>query len=219
MFEYYLVLIDRDLSRCEYQNLLRLVSPKKRERIERFYRFADAQRTLLGEALVRMITSKELGLDNDQIKFSHNEYGKPFLLGYDRYQFNLSHAGRYVACATDDEPIGIDIEELRQVDMGIAKRLYSEDEKRFLFSQSEDQTQKTFYKIWTRKESYIKRDSRGLSIPLPSFSALSASDVSFHQVFENKEAICNVCTAKQKQSPIITTLSIDDIVCYLLPAE
>jgi 4'-phosphopantetheinyl transferase len=215
MCETSVIVIDRDLSRQEYQNLLRLVSPEKRTRIERFYHFVDAQRTLLGDALIRMITSKKLGLANHQIKFSHKEWGKPFLVGYDHYHFNVSHAGRYVACATDEEPVGIDVEEIKQVDLGIAKRFFGEEEKAFLFSRPEDQQQKTFYQIWTRKESYIKRDGRGLSIPLPSFSVFSASDVSFHQVFESEEAVCTVCTGKQKNPPTFTTFSVDDVVYTL----
>jgi 4'-phosphopantetheinyl transferase len=212
MCEAFVIIIERDLSSYEYQSLLRLVSAEKRKRIEQFYHFADAQRTLLGDALIRMLTGKKLGLDHQQLTFSHNDCGKPFLVGYDRYHFSLSHAGRYVACATDDEPVGIDIEVMRQVDLGIAKRFYSEDEKSFLFSRPEDQRQKAFYQIWTRKESYIKRDGRGLSIPLPSFSVFGAEDVSFHQVYENEEAICTVCTATQKRPPPFTAFSVEDMV-------
>jgi 4'-phosphopantetheinyl transferase len=212
MCEATVIVIERDLSPQEYQTLLRFVSPEKRERIERFSHVADARRTLLGDALIRMLTREKLGLENHQLSFSHNDCGKPFLVGYDRFHFSLSHAGNYVACATDEQPVGIDIEEMRQMDLKIAKRFYSEDEKRFLFSMPEDKQQKTFYQIWTKKESYIKRDGRGLRIPLPSFSVLSAADVSFHQVFENEKAVCMVCTAKEKRLPTCKTVSVEDIV-------
>jgi 4'-phosphopantetheinyl transferase len=212
MCEAYVVFLDRDLSDHEYQSLLLLVSPEKRSRIERFHHFIDAQRTLLGDMLIRMISRQKLGLDHEQITFSQNEWGKPFLVGYGDFHFNLSHAGRYVACVIDDEPVGIDIEEIKQIDMNIAKRYFNEKEKSYLFSFSEEQKRQVFFQIWTRKESYIKRDGRGLRIPLSSFSVFDTSDVTFYQIFENKEVVCNVCTAKQGQPPLVTTFVIDEMV-------
>jgi 4'-phosphopantetheinyl transferase len=212
MCEAFVIVIERDLFPHEYHTLLRLVSQEKRERIEQFHYFADAQRTLLGDVLVRMIAGEKLGLAHHQIKFSHNAYGKPFLAGYDQYHFNVSHAGRYVACVADEEPVGIDVEVIKQVDLKIAQRFFSEDEKEFLFSRPEDQKQKTFYQIWTSKESYIKRDGRGLSIPLSSFSVYSAPDVCFHRIFENEEAVCTVCTAAQRKPPAFQTFSVEGML-------
>ncbi|MDR0963458.1 MAG: phosphopantetheine-protein transferase, partial [Clostridium sp.] len=134
MCEVYLINIDQDLTNQEYQNLLRLVSPQKREKIERYRHFIDAQRTLLGDVLVRMISCQKLGLENEQIVFSQNEWGKPFIVDHRDYHYNLSHAGRYVVCAIDNEPVGVDIEEIKHIEMNIAKRYFNEKEKSYLSS-------------------------------------------------------------------------------------
>ena len=93
-----------------YQQLLSLVSQEKRIRIERFIRWEDAQRTLLAELLVRYLICHKQGLCNQEIRLESAEYGKPFLANDRRFHFNLSHAGVWVVCAIDHQPVGIDVE-------------------------------------------------------------------------------------------------------------
>lgn len=51
----------------------------------------------------------------------------------------------------------------------IAARFFTDREYRVLLSKSGDALCRTFYTLWTLKESYIKAEGRGLSIPLDSF--------------------------------------------------
>ena len=50
------------------------------------------------------------GLSNDQLCFSKNKYGKPFLANKPNIHYNISNSGRYIACALSSVPIGVDID-------------------------------------------------------------------------------------------------------------
>lgn len=170
MLECFILLIDRKLDHEEFCYLLKCVSERKRERIQRFYRFEDIQRTLLGDILVRYSVCKRLAIRNKELVFGTGKYEKPFLLYPNRIHFNISHSEDCVVCAIDDEPLGIDIEIEKPIDLKIAEQFFSKDEYIAIQSQPQEARQKYFYLLWTLKESYIKAEGKGLSIPLDSFT-------------------------------------------------
>ena len=66
------------------------------------------------------------------------------------------------------------IERIRPLNDSIVKRLYSIKEKEYVYSVA-DVEDRRFSEIWTRKEAYIKRDDRNIS--LGSFSIDTFKDV------------------------------------------
>lgn len=159
-----------------YNWLLNLVSEEKRGKVKRLRLLKDAYRTLLGEALVRAAIVSRLGISNEHIRFAMNEYGKPSLSGYGHFQYNISHSGDWVAVFISNTPVGIDVEEVRPIDMNIAESFLSVQEFNRLMSHHEGERLPRFYELWTLKESYIKCKGEGLSIPLHSFSILVNDD-------------------------------------------
>ena len=111
-------------------------------------------------------------LDLSAYSVSTNSYGKPYLSYYPDFQYNISHSGNWVVAAVSDKSLGIDVEQIRDLDdfMDIAKRFYSEKEYVFLLEGEETTRLASFYDIWTKKESLIKAIGEGLSIPLQSFT-------------------------------------------------
>ncbi|MDR1059826.1 MAG: 4'-phosphopantetheinyl transferase superfamily protein, partial [Clostridiales bacterium] len=116
--------------------------------------------------------------------------------------FNISHSGRHVVCALCDAPVGIDVEIVRPIDMNIANRFFSADERGRLFSEPADGHGRLelFYSIWTRKESFIKMTGEGLSRPLGSFSvfgplAWGGGAACCRRIGVGGDAICHVCHA------------------------
>ncbi|MBR2338766.1 MAG: 4'-phosphopantetheinyl transferase superfamily protein [Clostridia bacterium] len=92
------------------------------------------------------------------------EHGKPFLSEYPRWHFNLSHSGDWAVCALSDAPIGVDIEQLRERDyLRLAQRHFSPDEVGALQTLSPTQQQERFFRLWTRKESWLKAQGIGLA--------------------------------------------------------
>jgi 4'-phosphopantetheinyl transferase len=64
---------------------------------------------LIMEIIIKTIIIKELEIENKFIFFDKNEYGKPYLRGYSKFNFNISHSGDFVVCAIDELSVGIDI--------------------------------------------------------------------------------------------------------------
>ena len=199
MFDVVILIIKPDLTQNEFDTLLPLVSPEKRTRVQKFRFFRDAQNCLLADLLTRMEICRTTNLSNARLAFSANAYGKPFLANSPGIHFNVSHSGNYVACALADEPVGIDIELINPPDPKIAERFFAPDERAYI---SASDPTVSFYEVWTKKESRIKWEGRGLSKPLPSFSVFepepnTSTQPVYHKVFQNDEAICHVCSTKQ----------------------
>lgn len=170
MCEIYAVSFTEKLDQQMFDNLFELVSAERQSKINRFIKWQDAQRSLISDTLIRNIICNKLKIKNNEISFSKNSYGKPFLNNYTNLQFNISHSGKWILCATDNEPIGVDVQEIRPIDLDIAKRFFSEKEYNDLLEQPEKNRLSYFYDLWSLKESYIKALGKGLSIPLNSFS-------------------------------------------------
>jgi 4'-phosphopantetheinyl transferase len=170
MIEIIAVNLKDALEKSKFDRLMSYVSSEKRERINRFYRYEDAQRTLIGDILIRYSLCRRLGIKNSDLIFKVNEYGKPFLSNDEDTQYNISHSGEWVVCSIDNFPLGIDIEQIKPIDMTIAERFFSKEEVKSLKEKSSVERAVYFYDLWTLKESYIKAVGKGLSLPLNSFT-------------------------------------------------
>ncbi|REK74292.1 4'-phosphopantetheinyl transferase family protein [Paenibacillus paeoniae] len=206
----------------DYNWLLGLVSEEKRARVKKLRFLRDAYRTLLGEALVRAAIASRLEIGNERIHFARNEYGKPSLIGHESLQFNVSHSGDWVALFVSDVPVGIDVEEIRPIDMNIAESFLSVLEYNRLMSHNQGERLAHFYELWTLKESYIKCKGEGLSIPLHSFSILVNEDRSVslepsggHHFFKTYELDRNyklaACAEVDRFPPSITKWSFEEL--------
>ena len=203
MFEVTILAVVPELTDSEFETVLPLVSSEKRKRIRKFHFRKDAQNCLLGDVLARICICRATGLSNQQLEFSTNEYGKPFLTTDPRIHFNISHAGYYVVCAVSDEPVGIDIELIKPVEMKIAERFFTPDETAYI---TQDESIRRFYEVWTKKESRIKWEGLGLHKPLTSFSVFGSNEqdaIFYHKVFSNDETISHLCSSKKDMPSVI----------------
>ncbi|MCJ1978415.1 4'-phosphopantetheinyl transferase family protein [Lactococcus paracarnosus] len=83
--------------------------------------------------------------------------------------FNISHSGDWVVGTFSSFEIGIDIEEVKHLNIDIAENFFSAYEYRTLLSLENTKQLDYFYDIWTLKECYLKLLGTGLSAPLNSF--------------------------------------------------
>lgn len=170
--------IPQNITSNDYRQLLSLVSEEKRIKISQLRQQCDVYRTLFGEVLVRAAIVRILDLPNQEIQFTYNSYGKPSLIGNESFHFNISHAGDWVALFISSSPVGIDVEQICEIDESIAKSYFSKMEYERLFCLRGEERTAYFYELWTLKESYIKAKGKGLSIPLDSFSIHIGEDSS-----------------------------------------
>lgn len=218
------------LEKKYFDTLLSCVSSEKRARISRFYKFEDAQRSLLGDLLARYSICQRLGIKNNTLTFGLNPYGKPILLVSNRIEFNIAHSGNWVVCAVDDNPVGIDVEVVKPVDFQIAKKFFSKEEYNNLMDQPAEIRLKYFYSLWTLKESYIKAEGKGFSIPLDSFtiktdmnvislsSGKGLKDYNFLLYNVDNETICATCSIDKHPQKYLYNLEqfIDRLICNWL---
>jgi len=154
------------------KKLLSLLPESQVSNIQRFKRMADEQRSLLGEVLSRHIISRKTGIEFKDLKIEKSKKGKPNLLSKQDIFFNISHSGQWVVSAIAENPVGIDVEELKEPVYRIAERYFSKVELEKLNQLSGATKQSCFFDLWTLKESYLKMLGKGLTKSLGSFSII-----------------------------------------------
>ncbi len=162
----------RELTDAEYNKWYSLMSDDKQQRVDRFRFVDDKKRTVAGEMLARKAIAEWCGVTYESITFGTKEHGKPYAkdLGV---EFNISHSGDMVVCAVDDKPVGIDIEQIRPIDLTVAKRICTDEELLYLFGRTpteqdfayttDTETLTHFFELWTAKEAYSKCKGCGIS--------------------------------------------------------
>jgi len=183
----YLSKIDPLLPEHHYQELLHRISAENRTRCQGFRLREDALRTLYGELMVRHLLCRDFAWNNEAIAFGKDRDGKPFVKDFP-FHFNLSHSGDFVVCAFGTQEIGVDVEQIKPIDLQLAKRYFHPSEHRYLLAQKEDQRLDCFFSLWTLKESYMKYLGKGMSIPLDSFFfQISATSISVTDLSRNQK--------------------------------
>jgi 4'-phosphopantetheinyl transferase len=172
-------------------NVLYTYLPTERTtKLKRFHHLADTLRGVAGDILTRVMLANILNKPAYALEFSSNFYGKPSLVGFkEQIGFNVSHAGDWVVVAVSSSgQIGVDIEEIKTADFGVAKRFFTQEEYVSITSRLLEHDQSLhFYEIWTAKESYIKAVGKGLSIPLDSFSTVIDTEMARIKRIEDKD--------------------------------
>lgn len=139
-----------------------LLSASEKEKAERFRRESDRLSSIAARGALRVLLGGYDGMAADEISFAYNEQGKPYL-AHSKIAFNVSHSGDWVVLAVGRErTLGVDIEQLRSnVDpSAIAERYFTLEEQELL--KESEQARADFYRIWVRKEAYVKARGSGL---------------------------------------------------------
>lgn len=96
-----------------------------------------------------------------------DEYGKPYS---DTIRFNVSHSKGLVALAISNKrEIGLDLEAIRDPKNGLLSYACSEEEQKYV------RDGRSFFEIWTAKESLVKASGRGIDRAAKSIPALPLS--------------------------------------------
>jgi len=145
----------------------------ERDRAARFHFAEDRARFILGRGLLRQCLSPWLDQAPETIRFSLTERDRPILADDESLQFSLTHSHELVAVAlTARARIGIDLEWMQAKNdlPGIAKRILSEADHRAFLALSESEKVPAFFRIWTRKEAYLKATGEGITDALQQIS-------------------------------------------------
>jgi 4'-phosphopantetheinyl transferase len=165
MVELFALFLPEDMHSLIRPSLLAHVGWEKRQRILRFRKQMDAARVLFADLLVRYAASQKLGLDAGEISFMTNIYGKPEFRNPADLHFNVSHSGRWIVCAFSPSAVGVDIEEVKEVDPDAFPLALCSTEKEALSRLPLRERRNRFYTLWTIKESYSKFTGQGIQVP------------------------------------------------------
>ena len=138
----------------------------------------------------------------DNILRSNN--GKPYFENAP-FCFSLSHSGNVsVAAICDDKEcdIGIDIEIISPIKnlSELAKRFFSQEE----ISEFTDNnnSERSFFSIWTKKEAYAKMTGEGLSSVIKNNQNNVSVNLLCFEFYNNSSAYSLSCATSQKTSNV-----------------
>lgn len=157
-----------DASPPQLARLESLLSADERARAQRFRLARDQRRFIASRGALRSILASYLDCDPSGIQFCYGKHGKPLLSpvrGGANLHFNLSHSADLALIAVRQSgEVGVDIELVRE-DFAcglIAKRFFCDTEVAWLECVMPAERHKSFFRIWTRKEAFLKATGEGV---------------------------------------------------------
>ena len=93
--------------------------------------------------------------------FEYNEHGKPSIVGHPEICFNLSHCKEAVVCVISDQPIGVDVESIREYKESLVN--YTMNDEEIGQIKSAENPASAFIRLWTMKEATMKLIGTGIS--------------------------------------------------------
>jgi 4'-phosphopantetheinyl transferase len=151
----------------------------ERARADRYRTPELRRRFVVARVLLRRLLKAYAPPHSSGLRIGYGVNGKPCLLDLPDLRFNVSHTGDVAmyAIALEGE-VGIDIEATRrEVDVsGVARQAFSPRERDVLAALGPDARRDAFFRIWTRKEAYVKARGEGLSYPTQSFTVAHHGD-------------------------------------------
>ncbi|MGN0436201.1 MAG: 4'-phosphopantetheinyl transferase family protein [Wujia sp.] len=170
--------VDRKYIDDNYERLVASLYRERKAAVKQLKNKEAVYVSITAGRLLQDVIARELGVSPEELVMGKGEHGKPYLMDYDKFYFNISHSGEYVVMAYSDRNVGIDIEKIRPDNMAVAKRCFTDSELEYVEygndSQHEylqlDTVDGRFFHIWTMKESYLKNLGCGISVPLTSFT-------------------------------------------------
>lgn len=178
MLNVYFLKLDFNINDYDLSMLEKTISPQRLKYAKQYHQKKDFIRSTLSSALLYYALNKN-GIDKKDINIEKSSMGKPFLKNFKNIDFNITHSGDWVACAINISNIGIDIEQIKDIDITDFKEILTTKEIIYINEKLEN-----FYQIWTLKESYLKALGTGIYKPLSSFT-IQPYDKHYAKVFQN----------------------------------
>ena len=181
-----------DFGDAFYERELLFLEPRKRDRALKYKTERDRKCCILGDYAMRSLVSEMTGTAIEDVKISADEKGCPFVLepSESGLYCSVSHSGEYVVSAVSDAAVGIDIEKIEEADMGLALRVFTGSELKYLEQNRHD----GFCRIWTVKEAYFKCLGTGIT-DLTDLQGIDALDLPHGYVSELHEDITGYIAA------------------------
>jgi 4'-phosphopantetheinyl transferase len=169
MQEVHVWLVDLNVGDAAFQEGGAGLSVEENVRASRYRSSADRKNFVTSRAVLRDILSRYIEQAPVNMIFGYSAEGKPFLRnqsGGREITFNVSHSDDLaiyaVSCVKE---VGIDLERVESFDdrEGVARRFFSARELAVFRASGETGQTEVFFRLWTRKEAYLKARGLGLT--------------------------------------------------------
>jgi 4'-phosphopantetheinyl transferase len=148
-------------------HLAATLAPEEKRRAASFRFERDRNRYVAGRGTLRRILGGYLKTSPAAVRLGNGPYGKPFLVGEfaDSAQFNLAHCEDIALLAlTRGCMVGVDLERVRGMDDAdsMAAGFCSKREYAEFKAMPESERDAGFFRLWTRKEAWLKATGEGI---------------------------------------------------------
>ena len=182
----YKLLISNDIHDFNLQEALDEISASRREKALKFKHEQGQRECVLAYLLLKRALKEVYGIDENP-ELIEQEGGKPMLKDHPEIHFNLSHCKSAVACVIGDEPVGVDIERIRNYNAQLARHTMNDKELQEIKASTDEA--RAFIRLWTKKETVLKLTGEGIRSDLKT--VLNRENVRF-DVTEGDDYVCTV---------------------------
>ena len=155
-----MIYIDDDIKGFDLESALPLLSEQRREQVLRFKYELGRKTCAMAYMLLRRALREKYGIE-DAPMFEYGEHGKPSIIGHPDIHFNFSHCREAVACAISEQPIGVDVESVREYKDSLVRYTMNDQEVQQILQAERPEVE--FTRLWTMKEAKLKLSGHGLS--------------------------------------------------------
>lgn len=166
-----------EMSEAEFQRLYYKSDERRKAKVDRLRKRPAKRLSVAAGELMRNAIAKEFNINAQDLRFRTGKNGKPYVENV-KIQFSVSHSGNIAVCALSDKQVGIDVEQIRDANVNVARRMFTTDEQTYVFEKW-NMVKQRFFEIWTRKEAYVKMLGKGVAY-FPEFSVMGNKNIKTH---------------------------------------
>ena len=157
------------------------LSKEKKIKASKYVCDNDQKRSIIASYLIDKFSGEGI--------LKYNEYGKPYK--DNGIYFNASHSYDYVIIGVAKQNVGVDIEQIRDFDSKLADYVFD-----FKVDNAYD-----FYLNWTKKESIIKYNGKGVSNKMKE---IPVSDNNlFIKSIDYEDYVISVCLKNEEEINLV----------------
>lgn len=155
-------------------SLFKLLDAAEQKRANNYHQLKDSQRFIIARSILKILVSKYLNCQAKDVCIKVGANKKPYFFTNSSVslEYNISHSGNWIVVAFANEAIGVDVEQI-QASFNFESLLtacFSNLEQNHI--QNNANSRELFYRLWTRKESFVKATSKGLDDSLSQLTCL-----------------------------------------------
>jgi 4'-phosphopantetheinyl transferase len=193
---------------------MQLLDDWEKKRASRFRYNADSRRFINAHGALRCILAVYLGVNPKSIHYTYNPYGKPVFASdtHNGLCFNLSHSGSIGAVAiTRYMDVGIDIEQISGLIPFDELMPHVLSPFELLDFREKSLTVESFFKLWTRKEAYLKATGKGLNMSPCDAPSFGLQEMKCHG--QNNQGCWSIVNLEPAPGYVGAVAALGNIVC------